>query len=192
VTGDDIESDRTQWDQVFDREGYVFGKEPVELLRQHIDVLPMGKALDIAMSEGRNAVFLARRGFVVDGVDLSEVAIRKARRLARESRVEINTIQADLNKYEIPPESYEVIVNVDYLQRSLIPKMKKGLKRGGVVVFENATEGQLSLPGGGGLSRESLLKDGELKQLFSEFQVIFYEETNDGVRSLARLIAMKP
>lgn len=192
MTGDDVESDRTQWDQVYDQEGYVYGKEPAEVLIENVDILPVGRALDIAMGEGRNAVFLAKKGFVVDGVDLSEVALRKAKRLAKESKVEIVTTVADLNTYSIKPETYEVILNIQYLQRSLIPQIKRGLKRGGVVVFENQTLDQLSLPNSSGIRRDYLLQAGELKELFKEFKILHYSEKNDGKQAVARLVAMKP
>jgi tellurite methyltransferase len=192
VTGDDVESDRSQWDQVYDQDNYVYGKEPAEIVVENVDILPVGRALDIAMGEGRNAVFLAKKGFVVDGVDLSEVAIRKAKRLAHESKVEIVTINADLNTYQIKPETYEVILNIQYLQRSLIPQIKRGLKRGGVVVFENQTVDQLKLPGSSGIRRDYLLNPGELKELFKEFKILHYTETNDGKEAVARLVAMKP
>jgi 2-polyprenyl-3-methyl-5-hydroxy-6-metoxy-1,4-benzoquinol methylase len=192
VTGDDVESDRTQWDQVYNQETYVFGKEPAEVVVENIESLPVGRALDIAMGEGRNAVFLAKKGFIVEGVDLSEVAIRKAKRLAKENKVEITTTAADLNVYQIRPESYEVILNIQYLQRSLIPQIKRGLKRGGVVVFENQTLDQLKLPNSEGIRRDFLLGSGELRELFKEFKILHYSEKNDGKQAVARLIAMKP
>lgn len=159
---------------------------------ENVDILPVGRALDIAMGEGRNAVFLAKKGFVVEGVDLSEVAIRKAKRLAKENKVEILTIAADLNTYQIKPETYEVILNIQYLQRSLVPQIKRGLKRGGVVVFENQTLDQLSLPNSSGVRRDYLLRAGELKELFKEFKILHYSEKNDGKQAVARLVAMKP
>src|SRR3972149_10905123 len=72
------EQDKIFWDKKYETGAYIFGKEPVAFLREHIDLLPRGKALDIAMGEGRNAVFLAKNGFSVDGCDVSEVAIKKA------------------------------------------------------------------------------------------------------------------
>ena len=71
------EKDKIFWDKKYETESYIFGKEPVEFLREHIDLLPRGKALDIAMGEGRNAVFLAKNGFDVDCCDISESAIKK-------------------------------------------------------------------------------------------------------------------
>src|SRR6185312_12528713 len=94
------------------------------------------------------AIFLAKKGLTVEGVDLSEVAIRKAKRLARENRVGITGILEDLTSYVIPPDCYSVILNFDYLQRNLIPQIKQGLKKGGLVIYENYTVEQLSNPGG--------------------------------------------
>jgi len=192
VTGDDSDDDRRHWDSLFNTGAYVFGKDPAGFLREHIQLLPVGHALDIAMGEGRNAVYLAKKGFSVDGVDISEVAIRKAQRLARENRVSINTINADLTTYVVKPESYEAILLVDYLQRSLIPQVKRGLKKGGVVVCENYTVEQLKNPGGAQMRRDYLFAKGELRELFKDFKILVYEETNDGKVAKARLIARKP
>lgn len=193
VTGEDVEQDKTHWDSLYDKTiGYVFGQEPAEILRANVDILPVGRALDIAMGEGRNAVFLAKKGFVVDGVDYSEVALRKAKRMARENQVDITTINADLNHYQIKPDTYEVIVNIDFLLRSLIPGIRKGLKRGGVVIFETLTVDQLKNPEGQGIRRDWLLNKGELKEFFKDYQILHYAETNDGKNAKASLIAMKP
>lgn len=192
VTGDDTDEDRGKWDTLFNTRAYVFGKEPAKFLANHMQMLPVGRALDIAMGEGRNAVFLAKKGFSVDGVDISEVALRKARLLARDHKVTINTINADLNTYVIKPEHYDVIVNINYLQRSLIPGIKRGLRRGGIVVYENYTVEQLNNALGQSLRRDYLLNANELKELFKDFEVLIYQETNDGKDAVASLIARKP
>lgn len=192
VTGDNSEEDRGKWDALFSTQTYVFGKEPASFLRDHIALLPVGRALDIAMGEGRNAVYLAKKGFSVDGVDLSEVAIRKAKLLAREQRVTITTINADLLTYTIRPDTYDVILNIDFLQRSLIPQIKRGLKKGGVVVFENNTVDQLNNPNGKALRRDYLLEKDELREAFKDFQILVYKESNDGKEAVASLVARKP
>ena len=192
ITGDDPDDDRRQWDQIYNKREYVFGKEAAAFLREQVDRLPIGRALDIATGEGRNAVFLAKKGFQVDAVDLSEVALKKARRLARENHVTINTIEADLNTYTIRPGYYDVILNFDYLQRSLIPEIKRGLRRGGIVVYENYTIKQLENTGGKALQRNFLLDEGELPKLFKDFKILVYRQTNDGKNARASLIAQKP
>jgi 2-polyprenyl-3-methyl-5-hydroxy-6-metoxy-1,4-benzoquinol methylase len=190
VTGDDTEDDRKRWDRLFNTRTYVFGKEPASFLKDHVAMLQPGHVLDIAMGEGRNAVFMAKKGFTVEGVDYSEVALRKAKLLARENKVDITTINADLQSYQIKPDAYDVILDIDYLQRSLIDGIKKGLHKGGIVVFENLTVDQLKntteqIP------REELLNRGELKELFKDLQIIEYRETNDGKNAKASLIARK-
>jgi SAM-dependent methyltransferase len=192
VTGDGAEEDRRRWDSIFNRGTYVYGKQPAPFVRESIDKLPLGRALDIAMGEGRNAVYLAKKGFLVDAVDISDVGIRKAKRLARENHVVLTTINADLNTYQIRPDFYEVIINIDFLLRPLVAQIKRGLKRGGVVVFQNHTEDQLKNPGGAQIPKDYLLKKGELKELFKDFEIISYQETNDGKDANASLIARKP
>lgn len=192
ITGDDAEDDRGQWDSFFNTDTYVFGKEPAAFLKDQLHTLPIGRALDIAMSEGRNAVFLAKKGFLVDGVDYSEVAIRKAQRLARENRVSIQAINADLNHYAIKADTYNLIVNINYLQRSLVPGIKRGLKKGGYVVFESWTVEQQKNAPSQHIRRDYLLEKGELRELFKDFKIVLYRETNDGKDALASLIARKP
>ena len=192
VTGDDSDEDRNRWDAIYSAKGYVYGREPAVFLKAHVQMLPIGRALDIAMGEGRNAVFLAKKGFSVEGVDLSEVALTKAKRLAKAARVHITTINADLNSYVIKPDHYNVIINIDYLQRNLIPQIKRGLKKGGVVVFENFTVEQLKNEAGKNTPKDYFLAQGELRELFKDMEILVYRESNDGINAVASLIARKP
>lgn len=192
VTGDDSEDDRHRWDKLFSTKKYIYGKEPAPFLRENIQHLTSGgRALDIAMGEGRNAVFLAKRGYLVDGIDISEVALRKAKRLAKERNVILSPILADLNTYTIKANTYMAILNFDYLQPSLIPQIKRGLKKGGIVVYENYTLDQLNNYYGNPVRRDLLLRKGELRELFKDFEILVYRETNDGKEAKAALIARK-
>jgi SAM-dependent methyltransferase len=192
LTGDgDYGDDRTAWDKTYSRDDYVFGKDPVPFLVKQVEKLPKGKVLDIAVGEGRNAVYLAKRGFQVEGVDISQVGLKKAKKLAAENGVRISTTNADLNKYKIKPGAYSVILNFFYLQRNLFPQIKAGLKKGGVVVFETHTTEHLKNPGTSGWEKEFLLEPGELKKAFSDFEILYYSETNDGKNAIASLVAKK-
>ena len=192
LTGNtEFADDRSAWDKTYDRKDYVFGKEPAKFLVEHVNRLPKGRALDIAMGEGRHAVYLAKKGFQVDGVDISSVGLRKAQKLAAENGVKIKTINADLNKYKIRPGSYSVILNFYYLQRSLFPEIIAGLKKGGVLVFETNTTEQLKNPNGKDFEREYLLEPGELKRAFAELEILSYTESNDGKNAVASLLARK-
>jgi hypothetical protein len=94
------------WDQRYATDDYAYGTEPNEFLAQVVGGLDAdGRALCLAEGEGRNAVFLAQRGFDVHAVDASAVGIAKAQRLATERSVSIVTEVADLDGYRIEPES---------------------------------------------------------------------------------------
>jgi tellurite methyltransferase len=82
--------------------------------------IPPGKALDIATGKGRNAIFLAERGFDVVGVDISSIALAEAQRWAKEKSLAIAWQQADLEQIELPALRYDLVLNFNYLQRSLL------------------------------------------------------------------------
>lgn len=184
---------QARWDARFSAPAYVYGKEPVEFLAKHVGLLPKGKALDLAAGEGRNAVFLAQNGFEVDAVDISPVGLKKAEALAAERGVRIRTVVADLEDYDLGTERYDVITNLYYLQRSLIPKIQRSLKPGGVVVFEMFTVDNLGIPGAHGpKDRAWLLEPGELRRLFEGYEVLRWSETKDEKKAAASLLARKP
>lgn len=193
ITGADVEDERARWDALFKQKDYVYGKDPLPFLRENLHLLPTsGRALAIPMEEGRNAVFLAKHHFIVDGVDYSEVAIQKAKKLARENGVNLNSINADLNEYTIEPEKYDVILDFELHRKRLIPEIKKGLKRGGIIVYEGYTVEHLNTLKGKSVRRDYLLEKGELRELFSDFEILLYRESNDGKRAVASLIARRP
>ncbi len=190
-----MKSDQKRWDQRFGGKGFAFGKEPNPFLKKHIRLLPKGKALDIGAGEGRNTVFLAQHGFEVDAVDISKVGLKKAQKLAREIRVKINTIYTSLNTYQIEKEKYDLIANFYFLRRSLIPKIKKGLKKGGRVIFETYTLEQKNVGTEGPKDPKYFLKPNELLRLFKGFHILYYREGifKEGGRrkAVASLIAQK-
>lgn len=187
------ESDRERWDRRFASSDYIYGREPARFLVDNVGLLPTsGRALDVAAGEGRNAVFLASLGLEVEAVDISEVGLAKARELADEAGVAITTIVADLSDYSITPESYDVVVVINYLQRDLIDDLRAALKPGGVVVYETYTVAQLDIPGAHHMRREYLLEPGELRAMFEGFEILEYRETADDHQAVASLVARKP
>jgi len=165
--------------------------QPSEFLTENIHLLPAGKALDLAMGSGRNAVYLAGIGFHVEGVDISESAVNRALTLARENRVNIHAQVADLEKtYQISPGAFEVIICFNYLQRSLISQIKAGIKRGGMVVYETFIIDQVQF--GHPRNPDFLLKYNELLDMFREFRCLRYREgIFDNRKAIASLIAQK-
>ena len=165
--------------------------EPAQLLVKNLALLPKGRVLDLAMGNGRNAVYLAKKGFDVEGVDISPQAVRSALDQAREAGVTLKARVADLEiDYHIEKGGYDVIICFNYLQRSLITQIKDGLRVGGIVVYETFTVDQAQF--GKPKNPDYLLKYNELLALFRDFRCLYYRE---GIvkerKSLASIIAKK-
>jgi tellurite methyltransferase len=171
------------------------GGEANPFLRKHIGLLPKGKALDIATGEGKNAVFLAQHGFDVEAVDISKIGLRKAQKLAKVKGVKIKTFLADLDHYPIEKEGYDLITDFYFLDRRLIPRIKKGLRKGGRVVFETYLTEQSALGLEGPRNPKYLLQPNELLELFKSFRILFYREgifrQGRSRKAIASLIAEK-
>jgi tellurite methyltransferase len=191
-----LKTDQKRWDKRFVRKEFALGKEPNPFLKKHISLLPKGKALDMATGEGRNAVFLAQHGFDVDALDISGKGLKKARKLAREKGVKVNTLLVDLDHYQIEKDRYDLIANFYFLKRRLIPRIRKGLRKGGKVIFETYLLEHRTLATGGPKQAKYFLKPNELLRLFKDFRILFYREGvfREGGRrkAIASLIAEKP
>jgi len=190
-----MRSDQKRWDARFKGKKFAFGKEANPFLKRHISLLPKGKALDIATGEGRNAIFLAQHGFDVDAVDISKMGLRKARKLAEEMGVKIRTFNVDLDTYQIKKGQYDLIANFYFLKRSLIPKIKKGLKKRGRVIFETYILEHRNIATSGPKQAEYFLKPNELLKLFNGFRILRYREgifkEGGKKKAIASLIAEK-
>src|SRR5512136_588926 len=163
------------WDERY-REGRGMPDEPSALLVQNQALLPAGgRALDIAMGSGRNALYLASLGFRVTGVDVSTVAIELCREKAARLGLDVEAIVADLEDYRLPVDTYDLIINFHYLQRSLAGPVVRALKRGGLLIFESFTVDQLQYSYGP-KDPAFLLHPGELREMFSGLETLLYFE----------------
>ncbi|MBI4334276.1 MAG: methyltransferase domain-containing protein [Chloroflexi bacterium] len=166
-------------------------QRPSAFLVRNLRLLPRGKALDIAAGEGRNALYLARKGFQVDAVDISAEKVATLSGKACQLGLPVRGIVADLETgCQIPPAAYELIICFNYLQRSLFPRIEAGLKSGGVLLYETFTIDQTRF--GKPRNPDYLLKHGELKAAFGDLQCLRYWEGIVGNRkAVARMIARK-
>ncbi len=182
--------DKERWDRKYADEKYIFGKQPIAFLVEHLDLLPKGQALDIAMGEGRNGVYLATKGFDVTGLDISEKGLEKARKLATEHGVSITTQVVDLQQHRLEQNAYDVVLCTYYLQRDLFAQIKAALKSGGVAVVETYTlEHRRYRPR---FREEYLLRTNELLELFQDMEILRYQFVDDGNAAYASIIARKP
>jgi len=148
-------------------------REHIEpILEKYIGEAEVGNALDIACGVGRNTHFLAEKGFIVDAVDLSDYALSQVKNMAT-----INKIEVDLDTYNLDINKYDLIVNINYLNRRLFPQIKEALKSGGVLVFETfiVAHGDFTQPA----NPEFLLRTNELLHAFVGLDIIYYEERMD-------------
>lgn len=130
------------------------------------------KALDVACGSGRNSVFLAKQGFEVNAIDISEVALKA---LDKQDFKNIITKQVDLEEFSFEENSYDLIIMTNFLDRKIIHKLKKALKKDGILfietyMFHDENEKPPSNP-------DFLLNAGELKTFFDDkFEVLEYDE----------------
>ena len=153
------------------------------------------RALDLACGPGRNTAWLAERGWTVDAWDISDAALmilinEQEDRAAHGSKLPIAVREIDLDTAKIPPATYDLILNMLFLDRRLWPGMAAALRPGGLLVFETF----VNLPGGrtSEVSPEHLLQPGELRAAFERLglETVLYDE--DGPRGTARLLARRP
>ena len=110
-----VDPSRERWNRRWAGERANAATTPSAFLIAETESLPPGRALDVACGAGRNAGWLARRGWRVTGVDFSEVALGAARELARAAGVEVEWIEADTVTWTPPARAYDLVA-VMYLQ----------------------------------------------------------------------------
>jgi len=190
-----MKEDQKRWDLKYREREFDPSQGASTILKKFLRFFPRGKALDLASGEGRNALFLAEHGFDVEAVDISKTALSRAEKSGLSRGVRIKTVAADLDALVIPKDEYDLILDFYFLDRRLISKIKRGLKKDGMVVFETYTTDQRDRAAGGPSKTKYLLKPNELLRLFRGFHILFYRE---GVfreggkrRAIASLIAKK-
>ena len=171
------EDSKSQWDERYSRPTFIYGKSPAQFLAENYHFIPYeGSVLDMGMGEGRNAVFLAQKGYKVTGVDISSVAVKKAYLLAQEFNVKIKGVVASLKEFKIQPQSYDAIICFYYVDRALIERMKSWLRPGGIIIYEAHTLKEKANRRRDPISDDSYLKEQELLKLFPNMRILKYEE----------------
>lgn len=182
------------WEARYAPAGYLFGKEPIVSLKSFASNLRPGKVLDVAMGEGRNAVFLAQSGFQVEGLDCSAKAVAKAKALADEKKVSIEFKTQNLDFFLMPLMKYDSIV-MSYFKPlpRFFSEIKRGLVMGGTVLFEAYTTEHLKIqnPPNPLIDFDQCFKPNELLMQLKDFHILYYHEMAEGNSHLVRAIAKK-
>lgn len=182
-----------KWDARFRNETCVLGTDPSRYLVDNIQLImsnvPGTNALDIACGEGRNSIYLAKRGFQVSGLDISEAGLEKGRQWMEREGVKINFRVANLEQFEFT-EQFDLILNCNFLLRDLIPKSVAALSSGGIIVFDTLLDSPF-VPTTH--KKEYLLQPGELVRIFQGFpgEILSQEERLHDDMPTAKLIYRK-
>ena len=105
----DPASDSAEWDERYGAADQVWSGEPNAALVAETAGLEPGRALDVGCGEGADAVWLARRGWEVTGLDVSRVALDRAQRLARDAGVQVGWVQAALVEAALPAGVFDLV-----------------------------------------------------------------------------------
>ncbi len=195
------------WDDRYSTDEYVFGTAPAAFLTRHADVLEPGNStLVVADGEGRNSVFLAERGLDVTAMDVSEVGVDKARRLAAERGVTVDLLVADILEWEWTPDAFDLVVAVfiqflDPQQRAVVfDGMQRTLRPGGRLMLHGYRPEQIGYATGGPSDPAHLYDEQLLRDAFADMDIEVLESYDAeltegaghaGMSALIDLIATK-
>jgi len=204
----EFDSPRDTWDQRYRAEEYIFGTAPnTFLVSEQAHFRPGMEILAVADGEGRNGVWLAQRGCRVHALDISPVAVEKARRLAATRNVDVRFEVVDLMTWEWPDAAYDALVCI-FIQfaapaarRAMFEGFWHALKPGGVLVMEGYGVKQMRYCSGGPGKIENLYTETMLRDAFRDWQILRLEERealldegpkHRGMAALVDLVARKP
>lgn len=194
------------WDERYQTPGYLYGETPNDFLVQCALHMPPGRVLCVAEGEGRNAVWLAERGFEVVAVYQSRVGLQKAEALAAARGVRIETHVADLATYAIEDQGFDGVVSIwchvpKDLRVALHRAVVAGLRPGGVFVLEAYTPEQLGRGTGGPPVADLMMDAACLRHELEGLSLRLLEERERDVRegaghqgwsAVVQLLAVKP
>jgi cyclopropane fatty-acyl-phospholipid synthase-like methyltransferase len=174
--------DKSNWDERFSEEDYVYGTEPNEFFKEQLDKLKPGKLLMLGEGEGRNSVYAAKMGWQVDAVDFSDQARLKALKLAANEKVKINYTICNLNDYQPEINHYDAIgiifVHLDKPEvETIFASAKEALKKGGVIICEVFSKNQLGKTSGGPKDPDLLYSTDEIANMFKGLEIISLAES---------------
>jgi SAM-dependent methyltransferase len=204
----EFDNPRDAWDARYRSEEYIFGTRPNAFLASQEEHLAAGtRVLAVADGEGRNGVWLAQRGCKVCSVDISPVAIEKAKNLALDRNVHIDFAIADLMEWEWPEVAFDVVVCIfiqfasPRMRKKLFDGFWRTLRPGGVVIMEGYGVKQLQYTSGGPRELENLYTPQILRDAFAEWEMLLLREydavldegpRHRGMAALVDLVARKP
>ena len=196
--------DKQFWNERYAANEYIYGTTANTFLMENIDLM-QGPVLSLCEGEGRNAVYLASRGLRVQGVDCSDVGLKKAQALAQSRGVTIETEVADLAEYQPKENHYGTVISIfahlpSKVRQRIYPMVEAALKPGGILLLEAYAEKQLQYDTGGPKDIDMLMTAEKLQHEFSGLSPILIREIerevlegdmHSGLASVVQFIARK-
>jgi SAM-dependent methyltransferase len=191
------EAERERWNARYRADDYAFApaawlRELERMLREHP---PGARALDLACGGGRNALYLAELGYVVDAWDISDVGLdllrnELAQRAEAGEALMVSPLRLDLEAVPLPANTYDLVLDAHYLERSLFPSMKRALRPRGRLIVRTF----LHVRGGPITERLSnpayALQPGELASAFGDLEIL--QLTENASTETAHILARRP
>jgi 2-polyprenyl-3-methyl-5-hydroxy-6-metoxy-1,4-benzoquinol methylase len=188
-------SDATQfWNTRFDKEEFIFGKEPNEYLVEQSSryLKPGNSVLCVADGEGRNGVWLAKQGMLVTGFDVSDIALAKAKQFAKEEQVSVQYSLCDTDGFDWQANSYDAVIAIfiqfadPEMRTRIFQQVHQALKPGGIFILQGYTPKQLEYKTGGPSLIEHLYTEELIRDLSKEFEILdlrcYEKELSEGAR----------
>lgn len=174
------------WDNIYQANEYVYGKEPNEFFKEFIDKTIPGKILLPADGEGRNSVYAALKGWKVYAFDFSRSAVKKALELASSKNAEVNFYIEDLKNLDSYKDSYDLIALIFIhlapdLRKLVHRNVTRLLKTGGTIILEAFSKKQIYNDTEGPKNLELLYSKEEIKK---DFNLLEIEYLDNVVRNL--------
>ena len=168
---------KAMWEERYEGNHYLFGTEPNNFLRENSKGLPIGETLSLGEGEGKNAVFLAGLGHQVTALDASENALLKAKQLAQQKRVRVNTLQTNLYDYQFEAGRWDCIVAIfchlpSSIRKRVHQQIAHALRPGGVFILEAYTPEQLQYGSGGPPVKALTMELAELRKELAALKMI--------------------
>lgn len=195
------------WNDRYRRPGFAYGEVPNAFLVSHERLYRPGqRALAVADGEGRNGVWLAERGLSVLSVDHSEVGLDKARALARERAVDLETLCVDLAGWEWPEAAFDHVVAIfahfpPDVRAQVHRAMLRALRPGGILLLEAFSPEQMDYDSGGPPDPAMLYSavtlredfvDGEIEEIAETLTHLDEGPYHRGTAAVTRALVRRP
>lgn len=149
-------------------------RAPEPWVSEMLELLPRGLALDIAAGTGRHSLLLSRAGFKVIAIDYAEAGLRALQTIARAERLPVWPLAADLGTFPLPRARFDAILNVNFLDRALVPRLIRALRPGGALIFDTFLIDQAAA--GHPRNPAFMLRHYELREMLEGMELMRYRE----------------